>query len=105
MSLSSPKSFTPFLVLPTSSVVGDYQILFDLNSTISVKVYVPPEFMAHQFAGGTKQETSKPSKEKTKSPSDVQGQFMCIDADAFLDLCDLYPQTADDLKMRALERR
>ena len=30
---------------------------------------------------------------------------MCIDADVFLDLCELYPQTADDLKMRALERR
>ena len=30
---------------------------------------------------------------------------MCIDADVFLNLCELYPQTADDLKMRALERR
>lgn len=30
---------------------------------------------------------------------------MCIDANVFLDLCELYPQTADDLKMRALERR
>ena len=65
VSLSSPKSFTPFLVLPTSSVVGDYQILFDLKSNISIKVYIPPEFMAQHFVQ-KKEETDKENKREKK---------------------------------------
>lgn len=30
---------------------------------------------------------------------------MCIDADQFLMLSELYPQTANDLKIRSLEKR
>ena len=30
---------------------------------------------------------------------------MCVDADVFLDMCELYPETANDLKVRSLERR
>ena len=72
VSLSSPKSFTPFLVLPTSAVVGDYQILFDLVSNISVKVYVPPEFMAQHLQGhGEKDLDQEENKKKSKdSPQD-----------------------------------
>jgi len=30
---------------------------------------------------------------------------MCIDSKVFLNLCELYPRTATNLKFRALERR
>ena len=32
-------------------------------------------------------------------------QFMCIDATKLLEICNLFPKTANDLKLRALERR
>ena len=32
-------------------------------------------------------------------------QFMCIDAGKLLEICHLFPKTADNLKLRALERR
>ena len=31
--------------------------------------------------------------------------FMCVDKATLLDLCDLFPQTADNIKKRSLERR
>jgi hypothetical protein len=31
--------------------------------------------------------------------------FMCISKEILLSLCDLFPQTADNIKRRSLERR
>ena len=103
--MTAPKTFSPFLVLPTSSVVGDYQILFDLNSNMSIKVYMPPSFMKDAYSHKKKNRKSESMRKKSDEVLGEQTHFMCINADKFLHLCNLYPQTANDLKMRGLERR
>lgn len=70
--------FRDFIVLPRYSVFGDYQILYDLKSNIIFK-------SCHLF------------KFKTK--------LMCVSKKVFLNLCELFPVTAENLKTVALERR
>mmetsp|Transcript_4810 Transcript_4810/g.4463 ORF Transcript_4810/g.4463 Transcript_4810/m.4463 type:complete len:153 (-) Transcript_4810:304-762(-) len=66
-----------FMKLPQYSYFGDYQVLYDLHSNIVFKT-------------GTEYQLTR---------------FMCIKKKVFLALCELYPTTAENLRIRALERR
>ena len=79
----------PILYLPKYSYFGDYQILYNLKSNIVFKT------LAH---------TPEDKKNAISEPMpDIY--FMCIAKDILNDLCDLFPQTAENIKRRSLERR
>lgn len=79
----------PILYLPKYSYFGDYQILYNLKSNIVFKT------LAH---------TPDDKKVGISEPMpDII--FMCIGKDVLNDLCDLFPQTAENIKRRSLERR
>lgn len=79
----------PILYLPKFSYFGDYQILFNLKSNIVFKT------LAH---------TTDDKKGMSNEPMpDII--FMCIEKKLLLEFCDLFPQTAENIKRRALERR
>ena len=80
----------PYVILPQYSFFGDYQTLFELKSVYNYKTYVRYD--------------------RTKSPTDNEKVdsitvFMCIDKKVFMNLCELYPKTASNLRFRGLERR
>ena len=66
-----------FMRLSDGNVFGDYQIICDLKSNIAFK-------------------TAKHC---------AQTRFMCVDRKVFLNLCDLFPVTAENLKERGLQKR
>eukprot|EP00347_Sterkiella_histriomuscorum_P018484 403345342 len=66
-----------FILLPQYSVFGDYQIFYDLKSNINFK---------------------------TKSKGE-NVRFMCVAKKVFLNLCDLFPITAENLRVQGLRRR
>ena len=78
----------PILFLPKHSYFGDYQILLSLKSNCEFK---------------TCEEPPEDKKIATNMPSDTT--FYCIKNETLLELCDLFPQTAENLKYRAHERR
>jgi hypothetical protein len=77
----------PFMELSTGHIFGDYQVFFDLSSNIHFQVAPDEE---HEFVDplSTKMTT-----------------FMCCDKAVVQDLCELYPRTAENLKLRSLEKR
>ena len=79
----------PILYLPKYSYFGDYQILYNLKSNILFKT------LAHT------PEDKKNGNFETM-PDII---FMCISKDVLQELCDLFPQTAENIKRRSLERR
>jgi hypothetical protein len=66
-----------FMLLPPYSIFGDYQIICDLKSNICFR-------------------TAKHC---------AQTRFMCVDRKVFLNLCDLFPVTQENLKDRGLQKR
>jgi signal-transduction protein with cAMP-binding, CBS, and nucleotidyltransferase domain len=79
----------PILYLPKFSYFGDYQILSNLKSNIVFKTLLnSPE--------------DKKYKANEPMPDII---FMCISKEILLSLCDLFPQTAENIKRRSLERR
>ena len=66
-----------FLYLPQYSYFGDYQIIYDLKSNI---VFRAANLQENTF-------------------------FMCVSKKVFLNLCELFPSTAENIKARSLERR
>ena len=66
-----------FMFLPQYSFFGDYQILYDLKTNIVFKT--------------------------ASSPNDTF--FMCVNKKVFLNLCELYPLTGENIRIRSLERR
>lgn len=72
----------PILYLPDYSTFGDYQILFNLKSNLVFKTHKDPE--------------------QEYGPDII---FMCVAKDVLLELCDLFPQTAENIKRRSLEAR
>ena len=85
----------PILYLPKFSYFGDYQILKKLKSNIVIK---------------TLQNYPTPSESNKKSQSQPMENlpdiiFMCVNKDKLDNLCDLFPQTADNIERKALERR
>lgn len=79
----------PILYLPKFSYFGDYQILSNLKSNIVFKTLSPNN-------DDDRTGTSEPM------PDII---FMCISKNELLELCDLFPQTAENIKRRSLERR
>ena len=79
---------TKFMQLPPDCLFNDYQLLFGLKSNITYKSYAPPFLTEKQF----KKETNFT-------------RTMNLAADKFLDLLELYPDTKENLKLRALEKR
>lgn len=65
------------MLLPQYSIFGDYQIICDVKSNIIFK-------------------TAKYSQ---------QTRFMCVSRKVLQNLCDLFPVTADNLKIRGLQKR
>lgn len=66
-----------FMILPQYSIFGDYQTICDLKSNIIFK-------------------TAKHA---------PQTRFMCVSRKVFMNLCDLFPVTEDNLKQRSLHKR
>jgi len=79
----------PILYLPKYSYFGDYQILYNLKSNLVFKT------LAHT--------PDNKSQNQTEQLPDII--FMCISKDVLCELCDLFPQTAENIKRRSLERR
>ena len=79
----------PILYLPKFSYFGDYQILFNLKSNIVFRT------LAH----------TPDDKKGLNSEPMPDIIFMCIDKNLLLEFCELFPQTAQNIKRRALERR
>ena len=77
-----------FMILPESAVFNDYQLLFNLRTNMIYK--------AHSPAGTNNEELRE---------SDVELRTMNLDCEKFHQLIDLYPDTAENLKLRALEKR
>ena len=78
----------PILYLPKYSYFGDYQILFNLKSNLLFRT------LAH---------TPDDKKGPTEMLPDII--FMCCSNEHLKDFCDLFPQTAENIKRRSLQRR
>jgi len=81
------------LYLPKYSYFGDYQILRNLKSNLVIKTLKQCPNM------GTTQR-------KQSSQEDLPDIiFYCVNKQDLLDICDLFPQTAENITKKALERR
>jgi hypothetical protein len=79
----------PILYLPKYSYFGDYQILYNLKSNLVFKT------LAH-----TPEEKKGGSTEQL--PDII---FMCCSNEHLTEFCELFPQTAENIKRRSLQRR
>ena len=84
------------LYLPKFSYFGDYQILKKLKSNIVIKTL---QNYPNPNEGGNKQ---SPNNKQESLPDII---FMCVNKDKLDNLCELFPQTADNIERKALERR
>ena len=66
-----------FMLLPQHAIFGDYQVICDLKSNITFK-------------------TAK------HAPTT---RFMCVSKKVFMNLCELFPVTGNNLKERGLKKR
>ena len=79
----------PILYLPKYSYFGDYQILYNLKSNLLFKT------LAHT-----------PDDKKNGSTDHLPDIiFMCCSNEHLNEFCDLFPQTAENIKRRSLQRR
>lgn len=76
-----------FMQLPVDSIFNDYQLIYNLKSNIDYRGHTPVYENESQFQKGNVTNTMNLASEK------------------FAELLDLYPQTATNLKLRALEKR
>lgn len=82
------KSGNKFMVMPVDSVFNDYNLLFKLKSNIQYKSFSPPY-----------------SNEEEMQSDESKTMTMNLEGDKFHELVALYPETAENLKLRALEKR
>ena len=80
-----------FMQLGEGNIFGDYQVLFDLQSNIIYEVAARDDVEADP-------EDPDPS-------VNINSKFMGCEAGVVEELCELYPKTAENLKMRSLEKR
>lgn len=80
----------PILYLPKYAYFGDYQILYNLKSNLQFRTMEP--------------EPSKKDEDISMTPESTI-YFMCIEKEGLLYLCDVFPQTAENIKRRSKERR
>ena len=76
-----------FMQLPVDSIFNDYQSIFKIKSNIDYRAYTPPYENEAKFQAGESIHT------------------MNLDGEKFDELLELYPETAKNLKLRALEKR
>jgi signal-transduction protein with cAMP-binding, CBS, and nucleotidyltransferase domain len=81
------KDKQPILYLPKFSYFGDYQILYNLKSNIVFR---------------TLSNYAQENKKMSELPDII---FMCICKNNLMNLCELFPQTAENIKRKSLERR
>lgn len=81
---------SPVLILPECSHFGDFQLFFDLKSLFKYRTH-------HQY------DPRKSATENEKAT--VETTLMCINSKIFLNICEMHPKTAKNLKLRSLERR
>ena len=77
-----------FMALPEKAVFGDYAILHDLRSNISWRT-----------TGASEDVDGEGGEEKANTA------LMCVRKEVLLNLCNLYPQTEQVLKVLSLEKR
>lgn len=77
-----------FMQLPANSIFNDYQLIFNLKSNISFRSYSPIYESEAQYRNNVN-----------------YTQTMNLDGEKFQDLLELYEDTAENLKLRALEKR
>jgi len=80
--------------MPRHAVFGDYQLLFDMYPKIEFCPFTP--------SIRTKPETISELGEDSHVD---EFRVMCLSADVFADLCELYPATAESLKIQGLRKR
>jgi len=80
----------PVLILPECSHFGDFQIFFELKSLFNYRTH-------HQH------DPRKSATENEKLANETT--LMCINSKVFLNICEMHPKTAKNLKLRSLERR
>ena len=80
----------PILYLPKFSYFGDYQILCKLKSNLVYKTlgHIPED-----------------KKKGLNFDTLPETFFMCVSKRVLNELCDLFPQTAKNIRAKALERR
>ena len=88
------ESEQPAVLMPRHGVFGDYQLLFDIFPKCEFCPFIPSkatnlETMAQLGADGHVEEH----------------RVMCLSKEKFTDLCELYPQTAESLKLQGLKKR
>ena len=84
----------PAILMPRHGVFGDYQLLFDLYPRMEFCPFVP---------GRT---TDAQTLKDLEQDGEVEEfRVMCLSADDFNQLCDLYPQTQESLKILGLKKR
>ena len=76
-----------FMILPSGGVFGDFNVAFEAKTLISLRGPQNP-----------------PGTEKSKKEIFTCFTMNCPD-DIFQDLMELYPETAENIKIRALEKR
>ena len=84
----------PAILMPRHAVFGEYQLLFDLYPRIEFCPFVP--------------NNKTPAEDIKQLGSDAyvdEYRVMCLDGEVFLNLCNLYPQTAESLKIQGLKKR
>ena len=77
-----------FMQLPKNSIFNDYQLLFNLRSNIEFKSFMP----------------YYENEEQMRSAENLT-RTMNLPGDIFQNLLELYPETAKNLRLRALEKR
>ena len=95
----------PILYLPKASYFGDWQILYNLRSNLVFKTMsAKPKDKSEKLLGklldvvDNVQDIVAQAKEKTVL-------FMCVSKDVLHEQCELFPQTAENIKKRAMFRR
>ena len=92
--INRTRHLPPFAVIPKNRVYGDYQILYDVLPNFDFKTY--------------KQDLRDTHVNERLSKDDLcvdMHVVMCLDGEKLLDLCELYPMTAQSLRYRSLDRR
>lgn len=79
------------LYLPTHSYFGDYQILKNLKSNITIKTLS----LKKQYGENVNEQNIVPQ----------ETIFMCVEKTQFMELCELFPQTKENLIRKSAERR
>ena len=82
------KEGTTFMILPEDSLFNEYTLIFDLKSNIIFKSFMPT-FESLEYERNAENMT----------------RTMNLDAETFKDLLEMYPDTAKNLTLRALEKR